>query len=373
MILLAILLALVGIGIGLGLAWAMGSLRKIAAAPRQLDDRGALIAAARSAPLRVLALGDSFLAWWPIEPTLHNGLGDWAVGRGASLTLAAWGGFGPLEYRQQAEAIIPILEPGLTLVFYYAGNDLTNVQRRPEPVLPPEFRVKLFGPGGVLQASLPAADAPARMRLAWLASAAAQSPPPPESQFDWEAMRAHGTDPELIEFAKNRLREPGRVGPQYVNPWVLQAALGEPGYLVDNLLVERPESLAAFDRIELELAAISNLCRQHDSRLVVVAIPATLQVSASHWEFYRKAGFPMDERLLGTDRPQELLAEACERQGIELLDLLPDFRATAAAGEPLYWENDDHLDESGHRLALRVVRKRVLEPWADSTGVAAGR
>ncbi len=322
------------------------------------EDREALIAEARQAERRVLVLGDSFLAWWPIEHSLHDELGRWAREQGMALALAAYGGFGPLEYRDQAEGLVPALEPELTILFYYAGNDLTNVQHRAEPQHPEDFKLKLWSPRGVRVAE--AQRARERMRFSLTPSAHAQTPPP-AGAFDWEAMRAHGIDEQLIEFAQNREREPNRVGPEYVNPYLLVTAMTEPRYLVDNLLIETAENLAAWRRVEQEIAAIGEICGDAGSELWVVAIPSTLQVSDSHFDFYRRAKFVMDDRVLTSDRPQRLIEELCAREEINFLDLLPAFKKNAAAGAELYWENDDHLNDNGHALAMKLVRERILE------------
>ena len=63
----------------------------------------------------------------------------------------------------------------------------------------------------------------------------------------------------------------------------------------------------------------------------------------------------MDERILESVRPQELMNELCEERGIPHLDLLPIFRERSA--EDLYREKDSHLNTRGNRLS----GDRILE------------
>jgi hypothetical protein len=107
------------------------------------------------------------------------------------------------------------------------------------------------------------------------------------------------------------------------------------------------------------------MAHQAGAQVCLVAIPSTVQVSRSHYDFYRRACFELDDRLLISTTPQDRLAELCRRKRAAFVDLLAPFRQAAAAGESLYWENDDHLSQAGHLLAFKVIDQQFLQtlPW----------
>lgn len=60
--------------------------------------------------------------------------------------------------------------------------------------------------------------------------------------------------------------------------------------------------------------------------------------------------------------PFTMVAGACQADGIPCLDLLPALRA---AGEPVHYRMDQHLNAAGHRVAARAIADRLLAtiPW----------
>ena len=102
----------------------------------------------------------------------------------------------------------------------------------------------------------------------------------------------------------------------------------------------------------------------------VVVIPSTVQVDRSHYEFYRKATFVLDDRLAGSSTPQDRMKEFAAREQIRCIDLLPGFK-TAPDTAALYWENDDHLSEMGHILAFKTLREQFLDEWTEAQDPAS--
>lgn len=323
---------------------------------------------AQSRPRRVLVLGDSFLTDWPVEHCLFKDLERYCGQREIGLVNRAWGGFGPYEYLDQIESVGPDFKPGLVLLFYYAGNDLTDVQYR--DVETPHRR-------GDENESSPSAAAAAPARLAdlllgaFMGSARAASPSDPAS-FDWEAYAEHGIDRQLIEWAQNRIRHPNRIGREYVNPWLLEMAMAHASFLTDNILMDRPENRGASKKIRALLGRIDDAARDLDAQLCVVAIPSTVQVDRSHYDFYLKATFDVNERLLTSTAPQDLLAGFCRDRAIASIDLLPLFKAHPDPSA-LYWECDDHLSETGHVLAFDALRSQFLDNWSEKSTAASPR
>lgn len=313
---------------------------------------------ARAKPLRVLAIGDSFLSWWPIDHDLHKSLRDYAEERDLGMVIAAAGGFGPYEYLDQARRRAPDFKPGLVILFYYCGNDLTDVLYRSDetPRTPEGFDPFVRAPKDA---------APRQGAINWGFSTAARAEDPEPPGFDWAAMRKHGIAESLIQKAQNRVRHPGEIGPEYVNPYVLQLALGSPRYLKEGLLIDSDAARAGWARGAAALKKLFKLARGLGADVRVVAIPSNAQLGRSHERFYRDAAFEWDDRFIGSTAPQDLLRELCDAEGVGLLDLMPAFRAEPDPGA-LFWENDEHLSEPGHKVAWREAREKILDPWAEA-------
>ncbi len=343
-------------------------------------------------PKRMVILGDSFLTWWPVEHCLKVDLEKFGERHGIGVINTAYGGFGPYEYLDQMRQIAPQLQPGdIVLQFYYVGNDLTDVQyraddtpRRPEGTAPavtaeerpqqtrliPRRRARAFAravlprnaPGFVsLVSSTPLPTNPGSGKDS---PDEKDKPFPEHPEFDWNVMLEHGIDRELIEFAINRLQVRNEVGPRLVNPYLLDTAMTRPRYLLDNVLMETEENQAAWAKAEAALRGVVDLARQRQAKLVLIVIPSTAQVDRSHYGFFRKATFEIDDRLFSSTQLQDLLREFSDRNGIVFFDLLPVL-GKHPESERLYLENDDHLSSLGHLVAFEAIHEAFLKHWVE--------
>lgn len=311
---------------------------------RQASVRGA--GAGRS----LLILGDSF-----VEPRglLARTLAVELVARGWEVHNEATSGTGPFEYLDALRRAGPELRPDVVLLCFYAGNDLTDVLDHPR-----------FEDGGSSEdrsgiAIDRAASRPVLGRLYLYHYLRARLALLRARRADPERLASAGIDPELIDDARE-----GRV-----NPYLLQLALHDRGHFLDNVLVEREASVRAWARVEELLGELDETCRELSARLVVVVLPHSIQVSGAQFDFFRRLTFRMDERTLTTSRPQELLRGFCERRGIALLDLLPEFRERAEEG--LYLEKDDHFSRRGHEVAAEGILE-FLGRGVSGTGADTG-
>lgn len=135
--------------------------------------------------------------------------------------------------------------------------------------------------------------------------------------------------------------------------WVQAEEIGDPGH--DPFAVLRPGRAmrddAAWDRTLRCLSETARLARGMNAGYLLVVIPLAQQVDptlggrvAEVWRLEPGGHF---------DFPQERLAAFGREEGIDVLDLLPVFRAEA---EPLhYFPNDGHWTPAGHALAARTV------------------
>ncbi len=91
--------------------------------------------------------------------------------------------------------------------------------------------------------------------------------------------------------------------------------------------------------------------------LVVAVFPETAQVNDSSFDFYRRAGFTIDEKTLGSAEIQEELRQWADDSGIVLIDLLPLFQQHA--DDDLYLPFDVHFNARGNALAAGEIAKAL--------------
>src|SRR5690606_19216157 len=118
--------------------------------------------------------------------------------------------------------------------------------------------------------------------------------------------------------------------------------------------VQKVRTPSVFDDHLVELV---ELCRRHGARLIVVALPVDVQVSADEWAKYGVDDPPDMEpslALLG-----DLLASA-EVLGVRGLDATSALRAA----EPGAFLNGDiHMTARGHAALAEALAKVIADPW----------
>ena len=166
----------------------------------------------------------------------------------------------------------------------------------------------------------------------------------------------------MIRYAQNRVLNPNKIGPEYVNPHVLVMGTWQPDYLFDNNMIDSPASKNTWFKIIKIFEEIAKYASSTNTNLAIITIPSTVQVDSSHFDFYRKTLYNVSRELLTTDKPQQLLKEFTSKAEIPYLDLLPYFKKTPNT-TALYFENDDHLSNEGHLLAYKLVEEQMLQPF----------
>ena len=287
----------------------------------------------------VLILGDSFLV--PQGMTgreLARGFADHRI----AVRNTATSGTGPFEYLSNLERTDAEGHPEVVLLGFYAGNDLTDVQNHPR-------YEGGSGSGVAIRRESRIPILPSLYVYTYLRARASLL----STRFtDTERLEEAGIAPDMIEAAQGF----------ELNPFLLQLAMNDPGHFLDNLLVEREESVRAWDKVVELLDGVHRTCEERGVRLLVVVFPHTLQVNRDHFDFFRKLTFSLDERTLTTRRPQERMEAFCAERGIPMLDLLPELRERAETSH--YLVLDDHFNADGHRLAAeRIVEFAGEHGW----------
>ncbi len=126
----------------------------------------------------------------------------------------------------------------------------------------------------------------------------------------------------------------------------------------DILAIERGSKLTDENYSKLwelpikHITMMKSLLDQNKIPFVVVAIPEAMQVSDREWPGRKALGF--DNHLENTRPPfEDELARRLEDINTPVINLLPGFKASNIS--PLYFKNDGHWRESGHKLAASVI------------------
>lgn len=293
---------------------------------------------------KILVLGDSQLEKWPIKHCLYKDIERFCKTYDIGYVNAAHHGFGPIEYKDRLAYIGPDYKPSLIILFYYVGNDLTDVMLRSDEVpKKPTYDVVFIE--GKSDSLIEGKSDSQKLDKRTITS------------FDWDDDKYQAIDPTIIDLAKKRA----------INPHILEMSVWHPDYLVDNNTVASTQSRGGWYNVLEIFEEILVLCDQVNSAICIVAIPSTVQVDSSHFDFYRKAAFNVPGELTSSRKAQDLLYDFSSASSIKYLDLLPYFKAYSNTAS-LYFENDDHLSEEGHQLAFNLLREEILECFLDTCG-----
>lgn len=306
-------------------------------------ERAYQLRVASSGAQRILVLGDSFLAPWNTGPHLKEDLEAYASERHIGLVNEASHGLGPAGYHARMRKLAEEFKPGLVLIFYFVGNDLTDIQ----------YHISKFRPAEPPAAKPITIDPSCRIAFSGKRRRG--------GRFNWDAMLRHGIDPALVETARSvvyAMKTPD----ERINPWLLTLAMSAPRYLLDNILMDTECNAAAWQVSAAYLSEIFAIARGVEADVQLIAIPSTVQVDRSHFDVYRRTTLQVDDRLLESRRPQQLLGELCASHDVPFLDLLPYFKRHPDPAS-LYWRLDPHFSSAGHRLAFEILREEILDPW----------
>lgn len=284
----------------------------------------------RDPDIRVLALGDSFIAAFQVEHEesvaglVEAGI-ERALGRTARVTNAAVDQWDPNQYLMEAGRELTGRGYDMVVAFIYIGNDI--VSRRFESLEPRRANTRhpLRLPGSLTRAELVHA-------LLYPVN-------------DLLEVRSH-----LFVLLKRRM-----------NSLLMRAGLTASyfpfkyhGKDADPLLWDVTASICA---------DIDALSRRHGAKAMFVLIPAPYQVDELTFNAYVKA-FGIDAGKVDIAQPTRLMKERLELNGLEVVDLLPVMKEASRNGTALYGSVDMHFNKAGNRIAAEHLTPAVLAALA---------
>ena len=123
-----------------------------------------------------------------------------------------------------------------------------------------------------------------------------------------------------------------------------------------------PDWVEAWDITKALITKFRDEVIKRNARFVVLIIPDKLQLNnIQYWEWTNQ-NFPAVRNIsLAMDKPSRLLNTYLSENGIPFVDLLPLFYDyERVESKPLYFKNDIHLNEQGHKLVAQILLKSLL-------------
>jgi len=152
---------------------------------------------------------------------------------------------------------------------------------------------------------------------------------------DFIALRKKKIDPHMLHLAQSDMVNPRTVAYGIVNPSYYKELFGM-------------RSQYAYDAAETMIMLVKDFNAQlKDTKLIVIFIPESLQVSQMRDSFFTKCGFdienfPLQERRTAIEYIYKKLTEA----GITAIDVTPLLRQSGCP----YMSYDTHLNRKGHLI-----------------------
>lgn len=273
---------------------------------------------------KVVWVGDSFS--WPDEPsieTVGKKISDYFANRAIGFVNLALPGTGVPYYRDVIVQWSRYIKFNLTILNYYVGNDLTDTRW----AWTGWYRYELLR---FIQSS-------------FLLSSLFES----FSSFNLK---------NRVKVARRQMAfNPSIKGVR--NPMIVELGKQLPSYLLENLLMETPQSKAAWRKNMEILDEIDTVVKSSGGTLIINIFPSTIQVNDSHKTFYEELGFYLDSRLFNSTIPQDRLLEFCRLRNLKCFDLLPVMKAKQPF--EFYLPEDDHWNSAGHETAFEAIRARI--------------
>ena len=278
---------------------------------------------------RILVLGDSFTFGWGVESDetysqqLEKILAGNHPGRSIEVINAGFasGPFPGTYYLYLREKGLE-LDPDLIVVGLFMGNDIDHERAGEFPFaevdedgLPRRFEQKFTFKDGHFVMKYP--------RFRWRYPVLRDS-----EVFQLGA--------ESVRTIRKKFEDPGE-------QWIRE------GYMYVDPYPPRTEKRVAL--IEKLLLGTYRLAKDRGVPILFVMIPTIEQVYVGHGTV--REDFDLE-------KPQRILSEFFEREGIPYLDLLPALRESAS-DEDLYFWSDQHWNVAGNALAARLLVGPVEE------------
>lgn len=283
---------------------------------------------------RIAVLGDSFVANLDVDSSdvfterMKKLLpGDWQV-----LNFGV-NGFGPAQELLMLRNKAIRYEPDMVVMLIYGRNDFDDVAgtmdwikgyKRPKAVLGEDGKVAID--------PIPA-----------------QPPPPPENAGGW---RPSGDG------------EPPSIRKLYLRSLLYNLVRDRLFYRFNVFLMPEirlckktpsRETEVSYVLMKGILEGVRDFTRENGVELIVVTAPTLVQVHDDVYWTKMKRKYGLSDEEYDLFAPNKFIERSCRDLGIRSLDLTPEMRRRAAAGEILYYPHNQHWNKRGNQLVAEIV------------------
>jgi hypothetical protein len=319
----------------------------------------------KTSRFRILAIGDSFTFGWGVnnEDTWCKRLEADLRDRGIDVEILNLGkpGAGPMQYARIAECAVPRLKPDLVIIGMHTGGDFLDLGA-PGPLDGMDlndflkdsfpnllFVIKYFKYSG--RSSVP--TTPGRQT--------------PDEERKYYAGVARDIVTGLDSEGRAQLdRLDASVKQAFLggmlNPWFIGMALN--GY--DRWMMTIDPQIARFrmPRAKKAFRRIARVVEHNGAHAIVLDIPDGVFVNTEAHHNRARTGFQINPKMLSTDGPQQLIAEAAESAGLETYCHVTDAFRRHRDEKGLYFEMDDHMTPAGYALFAQIVTPVIAQEIA---------
>jgi hypothetical protein len=285
-------------------------------------------AAADSADVQVLLLGDSFVEatavpWEQSFTGVLQNLLERRTGLSVRVVNDGVGGWDPNQYLKEAHIALEKQRYDLGIVFLYLGNDLVS-QRQDT----------------------------------WSPDIVSERHP-----FRWpRSLSFREMEDALIYPINDVLKTRSQL-------WILAkrsgiSVLRRLGLAEDTVpeiyQIAKRDSLVVWEVTSEIFLDIESRFVQAGTPVLFVLLPQSFQVEREVWQdWIRSAGVPVDS--VDLELPNYVLANAFESRGMVLHDALYFLRVKAQEAEPLYGKVDRHFSPTGHEAMAEFLLETIIE------------
>jgi len=278
--------------------------------------------------LRVLALGDSFIAALQVENEqsvagiLEKDLSEVSARR-VQVVNTGVGGWGPSHYLLKAREELKRQRYDAVVVFFFIGND---VREQRHERFPPKTRVR---------------EHPFQWPRNFTSSEIVYGILSPINE-------ALETRSHLCVFVKNRA-------------WFLLMKFGLNARNFPDIFLKSETTSSKWDITAGLFCDIKKISDQHETPLLLVIIPGEYQVDETLAYDYARA-MNIQNDVIDMDQPARLLFPKFEACGLAILDATEPFKQAHGRGfKNLFGKVDTHLSPVGHQLLADLVEPELLK------------
>jgi hypothetical protein len=135
---------------------------------------------------------------------------------------------------------------------------------------------------------------------------------------------------------------------------------GRPWWLESSLREYYPELEEGWLLLEETICGIADDCWERGVVCMSFVLAAPHETSHEHFENLRRA-FGFDPDLYDRDKIHRLAGELCQRNRLDFVQTVNQFREKHQQSANLYYWADGHMTASGHRLCAEILYEHLLK------------